>query len=466
MTSGVMNNIPARLERLPVSWFTWKIVLLAGLAWFIESLSIGSLGAVLEPLKETMHLNSSEVGMLTASSTLGIVIGLIPAGFLSDRLGRKRILILGIIEYSLFTILCAFSPNYWMLLIFRFLSGFGMGAVFPLPFAIVSEFVNHRQRTLFNGFMDACLSVGYFIAPILGFIILPNLPLSFAWRVFFIIAGLPILYAALIQKALPESPRWLVRKGRSAEAEAVMAKIEVEVERRTKSSLPQPEVNENDVVQPASEKVTPFTPWKKPYLRRTLSRCVAATGAFFMFYIVNTYMPSLFSSNGFSLANSLLFTAIITSAAIPGKLLNGYLAEHFGRKMVYLIFMGLAGVASLFFGIATTAISMILFACAMSFFGTGTFPALKMSYAEQYPTHIRTTGTATVEAVGRLLGGVVGSYAMPVILNLDNGLAIGFYTVAIVAFIALIVEIGFSPETKEATLEQVESTIAHTHSSV
>jgi len=460
-----MNSIPARLERLPVSWFTWKIVFLAGLAWFIESLSIGSLGVVLEPLKKTMHLSSSDVGVLTASSTLGIVIGLIPAGFLADRLGRKRILVFGIIEYSLFTILCAFSPNFGMLLIFRFLSGFGMGAVFPLPFAIVSEFVNHRQRTLFNGLMDACLSIGYFIAPILGFIILPHFPGTFAWRVFFIIAGLPILYAALIQKALPESPRWLIKKARYTEAEHVMTRIETEVEILTKAPLPQPEFNNTVIIQTSSERVTPFTPWKKPYLRRTLSRCVAATGAFFMFYIVNTYMPTLFSSKGFSLADSLLFTAIITGVAIPGKLLNGYLAEHYGRKMVYLIFMGLAGVASLFFGVATTAVSMILFACVMSFFGTGTFPALKMSYAEQYPTHLRTTGTATVEAVGRLFGGVVGSYAMPIILNLHNGLAIGFYSVAFVALVALIIEIGFSPETKEVTLEQVESTLTRSHSS-
>jgi len=460
-----MNSIPARLERLPVSWFTWKIVFLAGLAWFIESLSIGSLGVVLEPLKKTMHLSSSDVGVLTASSTLGIVIGLIPAGFLADRLGRKRILVFGIIEYSLFTILCAFSPNFEMLLIFRFLSGFGMGAVFPLPFAIVSEFVNHRQRTLFNGLMDACLSIGYFIAPILGFIILPHFPGTFAWRVFFIIAGLPILYAALIQKALPESPRWLIKKARYTEAEHVMTRIETEVEILTKAPLPQPEFNNTVIIQTSSERVTPFTPWKKPYLRRTLSRCVAATGAFFMFYIVNTYMPTLFSSKGFSLADSLLFTAIITGVAIPGKLLNGYLAEHYGRKMVYLIFMGLAGVASLFFGVATTAVSMILFACVMSFFGTGTFPALKMSYAEQYPTHLRTTGTATVEAVGRLFGGVVGSYAMPIILNLHNGLAIGFYSVAFVALVALIIEIGFSPETKEVTLEQVEATLTRSHSS-
>ena len=457
----VGKNIPGRIERLPVTRFTWMVVLLAGLAWFIESLSIGSLGVVLEPIKQVMHLSPSQVGLLTASSTLGIVIGLIPAGFLSDRLGRKRILVWGIVEYSVFTILCAVSPNYTLLLVFRFLSGFGMGAVFPLPYAIVSEFVKHRQRTLFNGIMDACLSVGYFIAPLLGLLILPHLPMSLAWRIFFIVSGLPLLYAYLIHKLLPESPRWLVRKGRLAEAEAVMQEKENQVKKWTSGPLPEPEENEEELSVVRSGRVTPAIPWKPPFLKRTVSRCIAATGAFFMFYIVNTFMPEIFNSNGFTFAHSLLFTAVITGAAIPGKLINGYLAERFGRKAMFLLFMGMAGLASIFFGVATTGVSMLVFACIMSFFGTGTFPALKMSYAEQYPTPLRATGTATVEAIGRFLGGVVGSFIMPIILNMDNGVAIGFYSVAAVAVIALIVELAFSPETKEATLEQLESAVWH-----
>ncbi|MDB5085399.1 MAG: transporter, partial [Bacilli bacterium] len=192
--------------------------------------------------------------------------------------------------------------------------------------------------------------------------------------------------------------------------------------------------------------------WKTPYLRRTLSRSAAATGTFFMFYIVMTYMPTLFSLKGLTFAHSLLFTAIISAAAIPGKILNGYLAERIGRKSIFMIFMGLAGIACLFFGLAETPGSMMLFACVMSFCGTGAFPALKMSYAEQYPTSFRTTGAATVETAGRFFGGVVGSYAMPVILS-AYGMAAGFYLVTAVAFGALLVEAAFSLETKGCSLE-------------
>lgn len=453
---GGRTTIPSRIERLPITRFTWQIVMLAGLAWFVESLSIGCLGVVLPLLKKTMTLTPGAVGLLVASATFGIVIGLIPAGNLSDKYGRKKVLVWGIIWYSIFTILSAFSQGFTLLLICRFLSGLGMGAVFPLPYAIVGEFVNSRSRAIFNGVMDACLSLGYFIAPLLGLVILPRLSPDVAWRVFFLVSGLPVIYAYLIHAYLPESPRWLLRKGREEDAEAVLSEIEARVRRFYRRELPLPEP---DMVTLHASGEKPkgsiWLPWTKNYVRRTIVSSIAAIGTFFMFYIVMTYMPTIFQKEGLSYANSLIFTAIITGAAIPGKLLNGFLSEHIGRKVVYVGFMGIAGIGAMFFGITTTAVAMVTYACVMSFFGTGAFPALKMSYAEQYPTEIRTTGAATVETVGRFFGGVVGSYAMPAIIN-SLGLTTGFHIVAIITFAAVLVVLLGSQETKGATLEQLE----------
>jgi len=452
----VSGNIPERMERLPITRFTWGIVVLAGVAWFVESLSIGCLGVALPSLKQVMSLSSSSIGLLVASSTFGIVIGLVPAGFLSDRYGRKKILVWGIVEYSVCTILSALSPNFQTLLILRFLSGFGMGAVFPLPYAIVGEFVNRHSRTLFNGVMDACLSVGYFLAPLLGLVILPNMSPNVAWRIFFVVSGAPILYAWVVHRYLPESPRWLARKGRISEAEETMGTIERKIEQFTGQSLPPAtEVFVQGTLMEQSMNTSVGAPWSRQYVKRTLSRCIAAIGTFFMFYVVMTYMPTIFGHKGLSFAHSLLFTAIITGAAIPGKLMNGYLAEHIGRKITYVLFMGIAGVGALFFGVATSSVAMVVYACIMSFFGTGAFPALKMSYAEQYPTPIRTTGAATVETIGRFFGGVVGSYAMPVILT-SAGIATGFYVIAAVTFIAVVVEFLLSSETHKSSLEQLE----------
>lgn len=457
-------QIARRMDRLPITGLTWRIVLLGSLAWFIESLSVGAIGVVIPVLKKTMTLTAGEVGVLAVASTIGIVIGLIPAGQLADRFGRKTVLIWGIVEYSLFTILCAFSPNLIILVILRFLSGLGMGAVFPLPYAITGEFVPLNRRTTFNGVMDAALSIGYFVAPLLGLAILPALRPGIAWRVFFVVSGIPLISAWLIYKYLPESPRWLSRRGDTARAHEILSYIENETVRRTGQPLPEPSTAiESEAmggkISTSTQIGRIWAPWQRRYLRRTLVSSIAAVGTFFMFYIVMTYLPLIFTKEGLTLAKSLIFAAIIIGAAIPGKLLNGYLGETWGRKTMYILFMGVAGIGALFFGGAQTGALMILYGCIMSFFGTGAFPSLKMSYAEQYPTPMRTTGAASVETWGRFLGGVVGAYAFPALI-LGIGLIPSFDIVAGVTFFAVIILALFSKETKNQSLEKIEATLS------
>lgn len=459
-------NIAARLNRLPVTLVTWRIVIISGLAWFTEALSIGSLGVSLPSLKASLHLTSGNVGALVALQTFGVVIGLIPAGRLADRYGRKRILIAGIIWYSIFTFVCGIVPGYGTLLAARFLAGLGMGAIFPLPYSIVSEFVPKNRRTVFNGVMDACLSIGYFIAPLLGFIVFPAFPKDMAWRVFFMIAAAPILYAAAIFWLLPESPRWLLRNGRSAAADSVLNKLEARTRRWSGTELPP--ISEHDITSTYEESLnkrafgSTFIELFRPILiKRTIARAVSATGVFFMFYVVMTYMPTIFVSHGFAFAKSLLFTAIITGAAIPGKLTNGWTAEILGRRPAYVIFMGIAALGALLFALAGSMFGALGFACIMSFFGTGAFPSLKMSFAEQYPIELRATGSATIESISRFFGGVVGSYSLPILLHRE-GQAVSFIIIAAVAAIGVVVELTYTVETKGKTLEELEKDVADT----
>jgi len=452
--AAAQTAIAARLERLPVTWLTWRIVIVAGLAWFTEALSIGSLGVSLPALRATLHLTPGDVGALVAFQTFGVVIGLIPAGRLADRFGRKRILVAGIVWYSVFTFLCGLAPGYGTLLWARFLAGLGMGAIFPLPYAIVGEFVRKTHRTLFNGFMDACLSVGYFLAPLLGFVVFPLFSAATSWRIFFMIAASPIIYAGLVYWLLPESPRWLARRGRIATAQSVMDRMEAEAIRLTRQPLPPP-ADRTSVAAPVARTANFVHLFGPRLIGRTAARCISATGVFFMFYVVMSYMPTIFVAHGLKFATSLLFTAIITGAAIPGKFLNGWVAERLGRRAAYLIFMGLAGLGALLFAVAGTVVGALAFACVMSFFGTGAFPALKMSLAEQYPLELRATGAATVEAVSRFLGGVVGAYAISILLHTE-GLTISFLIIAIVAFIGVAVEWAAAVETRGRTLEELE----------
>lgn len=444
-------EVAARLERLPMTRYLWGLVWLAGGAWFVESLSVGATGVVLPALKQLWHLTPGQTGLLAVASTIGVVMGLPPAGWLADRFGRVRLLTAGILVYSGLTVLSAASTGFDMLVALRWLAGLGMGAVFPLPYSVVSEWVNRHRRTWLSGFLDAALSVGYFVAPLLGLLLIPAFPAAWAWRVFLVAAGLPLIYALLVRRYMPESPRWLVLQGRTREARRILEAAE----KASWGTMRPAESESPPVSDPPAEAIPAAVPWNE-LVGRTLVSTAAATGTFFMFYVVMTYTPMIFAQLGLPYATSLGFAALVTAAAIPGKLVNGYLSEIWGRKAVFGLFMGSAAACAALFATLPALPALVASAMGMSFFGTGAFPGLKMYYAEQYPTSRRVSGSAWVEAIARTLGGIVGAALMPILWHQD-GLRAAFSLIAAVAVFAVLVMAVAGQETRGLTLEAIQA---------
>lgn len=451
----------ARLQRIPSTYHSWVIVLLAAGALIIEALNIGSLSITLPILRKTMAMTPRDTGALAASSALGVAIGMIPTGYLADRFGRKRLLILGIIWFAGGTALSAFSPNFATLAVLRGLTGLGMAPAFIMPYTLTSEVVSATTRTAFAGLLETALGIGYLLPPILGMVVIPHFSPEIGWRVFTFLCGLPIVYVVLISKFLPESPRWLHRVGRYSEADRIIRELEATAERNLGRRLPLA------VVDPATESVavSGFTApkfwgslgavWSPPYLLRTIVMTIGASSLFSIFYIAVNYIPSLFVAKHVVLENAFFFTLIITAAQIPWKIVNGIAAERFGRKKVFVVYMLLTAISVHEFGLAESPIAMVLWGMMM-LAASGASPAFKMWYAEQYPTQIRATGQSVVEGIGgRLFGGVVWTGLFPILLSqfgLNTTMTIG---VVITLFGMIIVAI-FSPETAKKTLEELE----------
>ena len=169
-------NLAAQLQRLPTTRASWVIVILAAGALVVEALDIGSLSVILPGVKTMWHLVPSQIGILAASSALGIAIGMNPAGRLADRFGRKRLLVAGVLWFCGGTMLSAAAPNYTILVLLRGLSGLGMAPAFIMPYSIVSEFVSATTRTAFAGLLETALGVGYLLPPLLGILVMPILP--------------------------------------------------------------------------------------------------------------------------------------------------------------------------------------------------------------------------------------------------------------------------------------------------
>ena len=455
-------QLAARLQRIPTSRATWMLVILAAGALVIEALDIGSLSIILPGVKTLWHLAPAQVGVLAASSAVGIVIGMVPAGRLADRLGRKRLLVGGVIWFCVGTILSAASPNYPTLVLLRGLSGLGMAPVFIMPYSIVSEFVSATTRTAFAALLETALGLGYLLPPLLGILIMPNFMPDVSWRVFLVIAGLPVIYVGVIIRYLPESPRWLSRVGRHDEAERIVSWFEWRVEAATGKKLPRPVVEQEVVLAVDANKAMPTlaalgTVWRPPYLVPTVAMICGALSTFSMFYVGVNYAPTLFLEKQIGMTNALLFTLIISSVQIPGKILNGLLAERVGRKAIYLIYTIPAAIGAYEFGQSSDKYAMLFWTSLFLFCASGSAPSYKMWYAEQYPTPIRATGQATVEAIGgRLFGGVIWTMLFPVIVG-AYGIATTMTILAVMAIAACLVVVIFAPETYRRSVEDLEA---------
>jgi MFS transporter, putative metabolite:H+ symporter len=460
MTHADPATTAARMERIPNTSYTWAVVFLVAGALIVEALDIGSLGTILPIVKKVMDLTPSDVGLLAASSALGIVIGMIPAGHLADRYGRKPLLIGGMIWFASGTMIAALSPNYTVLLIVRGLSGLGMAATFIMPFSIVSEFVSRTSRGAFSGLLESALGAGYLLPPILGLIVVPTVAPELAWRVFLVLAGLPLIYVWVIWRYLPESPRWLSRVGRYEEAERILSDMEKRAERALGRPLPAPRIDPriaHSLVSAAPSWKNLVTVWRPPFTARTVAMICGAVGISSMFYLGVNYIPSLFVERHIALSNAFLFTLVITSAQIPGKLLNGVLGEIIGRKRIYVIYTIVAATAAYIFGQSATPAAMIGWGALMWFAAPGSAPSYKMWYAEQYPTPIRATGQATVESIGgRLLGGVIWTSLFPVLVA-TCGIGTTMTIVAGMALVALVIVTCFAPETYRQSVEELEA---------
>ena len=459
ITSDGRSSAPRageRLDRLPSTrWFTGIMVLLF-LSWFVESYDVGLTGSVLPSLTHQFHLSTSMTTLVSISVNIGIVAGIVPAGRLADCYGRRRVLIAGTSAYAVLTLVTGLMPGIWDVIGLRMAAGLAIGAVFPIPYIYASEISPPGRRGRFTGWADSLLSVGYFASPLVALALIPSVD-SPGWRVMFMLGGLPLGFAMLAWRYLPESPRWAEATGHLAEAEATLEMMEERAERATGRPLPPlpPEGGTALSSRRPSRLVEIFRP---PWLRRSAVLWATFGGTFFIFYAIQTFMPTVLSKMGFTLTSSFAFTAVIVGVSIPGKLLESWIVERWGRKPVIVGFTMVAAGASLVFGLVRGAGLVLALGCAMSFFGIGVDPAVKVYTSESYPTAMRGWGTATTEGFGRLISGVAGPALIPLLLD-NAGVSAVFTLVAVVALAAVAVTWRFGHETKGMNLEEISSAI-------
>src|SRR4051794_16972524 len=268
---SIRSLIPARIDRLPWSPFHTRMVIALGVAWILDGLEITVASAVVDKLteKDTLALSSTAAGLIATVYLVGEVVGALYFGRLSDKLGRKRLFVITLAVYLIGSGLTAFTLGNsaaWIgfLYLTRFISGMGIGGEYAAINSAIDEIMPARYRGRVDIAVNGTYWAGALLATFAQLAIFENVGKDTAWRLGFVIGPVLGIAVLFVRRHLPESPRWLMMKGREQEAEEQIARMERWV-RESKGTLP--EVDESKALE-----ITPTAEMGYAHLVRVLFR--------------------------------------------------------------------------------------------------------------------------------------------------------------------------------------------------
>jgi putative MFS transporter len=447
----IAQEFADRLDRVPVTSFHWKLLILSGLGWMFDAMDILLVGSVIAAVSREWGLDAGTAAWISSINLLGMFAGASLAGTLSDRIGRKAMFQATLLIYSVFTGLSALAFNAASLMVLRFLAGIGLGGELPVASTLLSEFAPANRRGALVVLLESFWAYGSVLAALISYLVIP----SYGWQAAFLIGALPAFYVFVLRREMPESPRFLVSQGRLAEAEAVVRSVEARAGITAAESV-------TPVVGGAPSAPGAAAAFRELfggiYRRRTIVLWAMWATMNFSYYGIFLWLPLQFVRKGFTLDQALLFNLIIAAAQIPGYFAAAYLVERWGRKPTLVSFLALCAVGSYFFGqvaLEANDVSLILiWGSVISFFNLGAWGVVYTYTPELYPTRLRGTGAGWAAAFGRIWG-ILAPLSIGAQLALFGGDITVFLVFTAVMLLGALIVLALGEETKGRTLEQI-----------
>ena len=446
-------NIGARLDRLPNSSWHIKMWLVTAFALLV-CWSNGIGGAVQNILLNEIHWlepGSALLAMWSTTYTAGQLFGALLGGPIGDKLGRKKSILLYEICHICAMIGGALSPNVYVLYVFRLLQGFSLGALLVVLFAGFTEYVPGRNRGTWS---SRTSFIGNWAHPICNGIalLIVSMGVSYAlnWRIQFMIpSALSIIASLLVARKFPESPRWLEAQGRYDEADAIMTKIEKEIEASTGEKLPPVTDAPKEVRQ------LPYSAlFKGKLLRRTIVGSLVLIGMNTIQYTLMNWMPSMLKSLGYNTSQSQFMTMFGLFGAPFGIFIASLFMDKIPRRTLGVSLLAGMAVLGIITGQQTTQIMLIV--CT---FLLNTVIYMYVCYAsavyvpEMWPTSAKLSGSGFSNAMGR-----VSNIFFPFLVTaVANSVGAGgvFILISIVAVIIGICILIMGVETRGESVEDI-----------
>ena len=413
-----------RLDELPFTPQHRRLLAGAGIGWAFDAMDVGLVSFVLAALAREWALPATTLSWIASAGFAGMAIGASVGGLLADRFGRRQVFAVTLLVYGLATGASALAWSVGALLVFRFLTGLGLGAELPVASTLVSEFAPTRIRARTVVALEAFWAVGWLLAALIGFFVVPTG--ANGWRWALAIGALPALYAAVVRRGLPESVRFLERRGRVAEAEATTRRFEASAGLAPPSpsyAAPPPPAS-RPAPQPA---LSPLTLWAPGQRARTGSLWALWFAINFSYYGAFIWLPTLLVGQERSLVRGFGYALIITLAQLPGYAAAGVLVERWGRRPTLGLFLVGSAVSAALFGVAEGPLAVVGSGMLLSFFNLGAWGALYALTPEVYPTLLRATGAGWAAGFGRIAS-ILAPLSVPPLRGIGGtGLVFGVF---------------------------------------
>jgi MFS transporter, putative metabolite:H+ symporter len=420
MTSSV--NAGARLDRLPISSFHYRIFWLVGAGMFFDGYDLYVAGGTLAATLQTEFSTRAQNLQFISLTFLGMTIGSLVTGFMGDWLGRRFTYQINLLIFGLASLAAAFAQDMHQLIALRFVQGLGLGAEIVAGYSTIAEFVPPGSRGRWLAASALLVVAGFPVTSLLSYEIIP----SFGWRPMFIIGGIGSLIVWYLRKNLPESPRWLESKGLGDQAEALLQTIETEVATKVQlpapaASMPVPQISGTAMLRP-------------PLLQRMIVGCwvlITINTVIFGFVI---FLPQFFLSQGLTITNSLQYTLVFAGGSIVGCAIGAFAADFIGRRWT-IIGASIVAIATFWVyahfsaGADPTIMLSIGFVLSISIYVL-TVLLFGVYTPELFPTEIRMRANGICNMLGRgatvispfVAGWLMQHYQLPGVISLMIGL--------------------------------------------